>query len=192
MTDESFLPFWVILRKDGGPSDALADAAREPRSDEWACRVSWHLGSATAVPAGVELVAPAGEAVGASEWRWVRVASVISHSRDLLEAVAHVGGIEGSNGTLAEDLRASVPSESKRRGLPSAHFEWVASAYNRAVAASNPFPVRAVRIAALRDGWGSRATDAAVRGWIRECKKRGLITATARSPRSRQRKGPHK
>lgn len=190
MTAKSF-PVWVPLRPDGGPAELLADVDREPSPAEWACRITWQLSCSGGRPVAVELRAPHGERLDPARWRWVRIAEVITHSREVLEGFGLLAQLAGAREAAAVLARISDDGAQQRPGaLPAEHFAWVARVYGAAVDAGDAYPVRAVRAAALRAGWGDRATDAAVRGWVRQAKRRNLITQTARPSRAtNKRKG---
>lgn len=189
MTDgKSSQPIWVALREDGGPKKHPNNYAREPEDTDWACGVTWTVNAAGALPTGVELRAPLGEAVGPQRWRWVRLAEVISYSRDVVTADGHLG--LGLDYKYALAVAASKRTAKHKKGvLPQEHFEWIAAVYNNAVRLGDPNPVKNVWAEAKRTMGDDAATHAAVRGWIAQAKKRRLITQTARPSRSATRRG---
>lgn len=190
MTDSKSFSVWAILSEDGRPSDRLNDLAREPESHEWACRVTWSTSTGRAVPCGIELQAPLGQPIGAEAWHRVKVAAVISHTREFSDLRLLMGMVLGEEDEQAPALEAiSRSTRPKRNSLKPGHFEWVADVYNGEVRLGNPYPRKKVRAEGMRRLGSHVATDAAVRGWVREAQKRGLITQTARPSRSPKRRG---
>lgn len=123
-----------------------------------------------------------------ARWRWVRLAEVISYSRDVVEAESEDGF--GIDQEYARAITASKRAVQNKQGvLPQAHFEWIAAVYNKAVQRGDPYPVKKVWAEASRHLGSATATHGAVRGWIAQAKKRHLITQTARPSRSPRRRG---
>lgn len=190
MTESRSYVVWVILREDGGPSDQLQDLNREPDDHEWACRVKWTVSRERAVANALELRAPVEGRVDSHHWRWVRVAEVLGNARDVLEVAGHLQFMAGDPDEYEHTLLESGRFAGPRRGARTPeHFEFVANVYNQAVRSGDPHPVKKVRVESIRLLGVNEATEAAVKGWVREAKRRGLITQTVRPPRSPRRRG---
>lgn len=180
------VPVWVVLREDGGPREYLRDVDREPEPSEWACRVTWHLGEGAGRVHAVELLAPDGEPITPTRWRWVRLGEVVRASRDALDALGHLGQLSPQAREIAGQLLAALTLAGERDrsgGYTEEHFSAVADAYNVAVSLGDRYPVRATR-KAFTEAKGWEPSEATVKGWVRTCKDRGLITKTARPSRA--------
>lgn len=177
------VPVSVVLREDGGPREHLADVDREPEPSEWACRVTWNLAKDAAHVRAVELLAPNGESVTPKTWRWVRLGEVVQASRDVLEAFGHIGLLSPQTREVSGQMLAALAGDRDRSGYSPEHFSAVADAYNLAVSLGDRYPVRATR-RALTEAMRWEPSEATVKGWVRTCKARGLITTTARPSRA--------
>ena len=188
MTDTQSSPtIWVVLRAAGGPLTQFV-SLRGGEPTDWLCGVTWAVNTSGALPSAVELKAPIGEALGPQRWRWVRLAEVIAYTRELATSGGQLSLLETDD--FASAIAAmKTEARHKRGALPAAHFELIAALYNQAVQSRDPYPVKTVWAETKRLLGDRVATNAAVRGWVREAKKRGLITQTARPSRSPKRRG---
>lgn len=179
------VPVWVVLRDDGGPREYLQDVDREPGSDEWACRITWRLTEDAGRVRAVELQAPDREAIASTAWRWVRLGEVIRASREALEVLGYLGQLSPQTREVSGQVLAALTlaGDRDRSGYTREHFVAVADAYNLAVSLGDRYPVRTTRHA-LTEALDWEPSEATVKGWVRVCKDRGLITTTARPSRA--------
>ncbi|MEE2528302.1 hypothetical protein V1639_04555 [Pseudarthrobacter sp. J75] len=175
------------LGMDREAAKAVQDlaAASHDETAPWETTVTWAIDGETATPVAVELRSRNGQPVTPEAWRAVKVAAVVSETRNRLgwtyERVSEVLAGKGKADAAAAaqayaDPLQDIPRRGRRSIYDAAHFERVAGLYNAAASSGDTRPVRTVAhqlAAAMQDPQLTK--DNRVKAWVREARKRGLI-----------------
>jgi hypothetical protein len=146
----------------------------------WQVTVEWAFTGGRAVPVAVELRSMTEQPVTAEAWRTVTVREVVDWTRFRLREAGRMMARGGRTGVAGKAAALEEPPRRPVRGpsYPDAHYQRVADLYAEALVNGSTSERRYIAEALESTGlpeYRRLTQDNRVKGWLRECRHRGLI-----------------